>query len=77
MQIIQELVDNDPECGILRANDKPDALMDNNQMSLASIVFSDESTFTLHGEVNRHNWDITLTGCQKLILSSRKNSFAR
>jgi hypothetical protein len=32
-------------------------LIDNNQMSLASIVFSDQSTFILHGEVNRHNWD--------------------
>jgi hypothetical protein len=57
-------------------------LIDNNQTSLASISFSDESTFTLHGQVSRHNWavivigltTITLIGCEKLILNSRKNS---
>jgi hypothetical protein len=48
-------------------------LIDNNQMSLVSIVFSDESTFTLRSEVNRHNWTvialtIALIGCEKLIL---------
>jgi hypothetical protein len=61
-------------------------LIDNNQMSLASIGFSDESTFTLHGEVNRHNGavvifglTITLIGCQKHIYSFHKkvNAWAR
>jgi hypothetical protein len=55
-------------------------LIDNNQMPLASIVFSDESTFILRAEVYRQYWGvivigltITLIGCEKIVLSSRKN----
>lgn len=54
MQMLQELTDEDPD----RRNEFCEQMMDfidRDQMQLNWILFSDECTFTLHGEVNHHN----------------------
>ncbi|KAJ8944486.1 hypothetical protein NQ318_011743 [Aromia moschata] len=55
MQAVQELLEDDPDrrvkfCDLLMT------CIDQNQLSLEWIVFSDEATFTLNGHVNRQNW---------------------
>jgi hypothetical protein len=74
MLMVQELAEDDPN----RRIQFWEQMIDNNQMSLASIDFSDVVS---PSEGNHHNWaviviglTITLIECQKLILSSRKNS---
>ncbi|KAJ8946630.1 hypothetical protein NQ318_007235 [Aromia moschata] len=55
MQAVQELLEDYPD----RRVEFCDLLMtciDQNQLSLEWIVFSDEATFTLNGHVNRQNW---------------------
>jgi hypothetical protein len=74
MLMVQELAEDDPN----RRIQFWEQMIDNNQMSLASIDFSDEVS---PSSGNRHNWaviviglTITLIECHKLILSSRKSS---
>lgn len=54
VQLVQELSDDDPDRRI-EFCDQMMGFIINNQISLEWVVFSDESTFTLNGEVNRHN----------------------
>jgi hypothetical protein len=74
MLMVQELAEGDPN----RRIQFWEQMSDNNQMSLASIDFSNEVSPSAG---NRHNWaviviglTVTLIEYQKLILSSRKNS---
>lgn len=54
MQAVQELTEDDPDRRVEFCEQMMN-LIDNNQILLASVLFSDESTFTLQGEVNRQN----------------------
>ncbi|KAJ8935932.1 hypothetical protein NQ318_008708 [Aromia moschata] len=54
MQAVQELLEDDPDrrlefCDLLMTS------IDQNQLSLEWIVFSDEATFTSNGHINRQN----------------------
>lgn len=54
IQMLQELTEDDPDRRIQFCEQMMNCIA-NNHLSLEWIVFSDESTFTLNGEVNRHN----------------------
>lgn len=54
MMFVQELTEDDPDRRVQFCEEIMNKL-DRNVVSLDSIVFSDESTFTLNGELNRQN----------------------
>lgn len=54
IHLVQELNEDDPDRRIEFCETMMDRI-DRNPLFLCNIVFSDEATFTLKGEVNRHN----------------------
>lgn len=54
LQIVQELTEDDPDRR-LQFCEQMMQLIDENTVNLRNILFSDESTFTLNGQVNRQN----------------------
>jgi hypothetical protein len=59
--MVQEVAEDNPDHRIQFCKQMMN-LIDNNQTSLASTVFSDETIFTLHGEVNCGDWAVTVIG---------------
>lgn len=54
MQMVQELIDDDPHRRV-EFCDRFMTALDNHQIALQWVLFSDEATFSLHGHVNRQN----------------------
>lgn len=54
MEMVQELSEGDPDRRVEFCERMMNRL-DSNEIALENVLFSDESIFQLHGEVNRHN----------------------